>query len=141
MGVSYLLDTHAFVWLVQEDGPRVPAAVSDALTRADHLYVSSISALEIATKVRRGKLPGAEPLVAGWSSARRRIGAQTLAVTEPQALLAGSLEWDHRDPFDRMLVAQALTEELLLVTADRLVQHAPGVNTLPWRAAPASVHA
>lgn len=132
MGVSFLLDTHAFVWLVQADGPGIPQHVVRAATTADRLYVSSISALEIATKVRLGKLPGGTPLVEGWAAARRRIGAETLPVLEHHALLAGTLDWEHRDPFDRMLVAQALSEGLTLLTADRAVQRAPGPATLAW---------
>lgn len=130
--MSYLLDTHAFVWLVQAGGPRIPGHVEHAVTTADRLCVSSVSALEIATKLRSGTLPGAEPLVDGWVVARRQIGAEVLPLAEEHALLAGSLDWSHRDPFDRMLVAQALVEGLTLLTADAAVRSAPGVSTLDW---------
>ena len=130
--MSYLLDTHAFVWLVQAGGPRIPGHVEAAVTAADRLCVSAVSALEVATKVRIGKLPGAEDLVDRWSTVRRRIGAETVPIREEHALLAGTLDWDHRDPFDRILVAQALTDGLTVITADGTVLGAPGVSALPW---------
>lgn len=127
-----LLDTHAVVWLVQADGPPVPDRVRTAVSEASRVWISAVSALEVSTKVRTGKLPAAAPLVERWSSARRRLGADALEVTEAHALAAGSLPWEHRDPFDRLLVAQARLEGLTLLTADRAVLAAPDVDLLPW---------
>jgi PIN domain nuclease of toxin-antitoxin system len=113
---------------------RAPGSTVDALLQRDdvRLVVSAASAFEISLKVRLGKLDMARPLVAGWAGALERMGAAELAVTTEHALEAGSLEWAHRDPFDRLLAAQARTERLTLVTADRAMLTAPGIDLLPW---------
>ncbi len=132
MGVTYLLDTHAFVWLCEE-GRDVPAEVSAQLADpANRLLVSSASAMEVATKVRLGKLAGGAALVAGWLDSVDRLRAEELAVTTAHALLAGTLAWSHRDPFDRLLAAQALGDGLVLVSADRVFRGLGGLSLLPW---------
>ena len=120
MGMSFLLDTHAFLWLIGEP-ERVPEALVDRLADEDNrLLVSAAAAMEVATKVRLGKLPTAAHLVAPavWSARVRDIGGEPLELTAEHALLAGSLDWGHRDPFDRFLAAQALIENAVLVTRD-----------------------
>ena len=95
------------------------------------MHVSAASALEISTKVRIGKLVApALPKTMG----RRvvELGATPLPVTLEHGLLAGSLRWDHRDPFDRILVAQAMLEELVLVTVDAAVTALPVPRVLTW---------
>jgi PIN domain nuclease of toxin-antitoxin system len=130
--VRYLLDTHALIWLVGR-GPTPSVATADALGDGSAtLVVSAVSAFEIATRVRLGKLDSAAALVPGWDHALRTIGADELALTSQHALAAGALGWNHRDPFDRLLVAQALAEDLTLVTADRAMFDAPGVRLLSW---------
>jgi PIN domain nuclease of toxin-antitoxin system len=94
--------------------------------------VSSVSAYELGTKVRLSKLASAEQLTESWRSSIRRLGAVELDLKHEHAVRAAQLDWDHRDPFDRLLVAQAEVEGLTLVTADRAVLHAPGVDILPW---------
>jgi PIN domain nuclease of toxin-antitoxin system len=132
MGVTYLLDTHVLIWLAGFGGKPNPAT-SKALHAADaRLVVSAVSSFEIATKVRLGKLDSAAALVPGWARALTEIGAFELSLNSQHALTAGGLEWDHRDPFDRLLVAQAQLEELTLVTADRAMHTAPGVRLLAW---------
>ena len=131
MSTSYLLDTHVLLWLLGDPG-RVPAEVRDQLAdRTNALLVSAASALEISTKVRIGKLdaPGL-PTTLGRRVAD--LGAETLPVTLEQGLLAGSLRWDHRDPFDRILVAQATLEELVLVTVDTAITDLPVPRVLTW---------
>ncbi len=118
MGVRFLLDTHVFLWLLGTP-ELVPAGVREDLARPDNdLLVSAVSAMEVATKVRLGTLDPARPLIAAWSARVRDLRAVELPVSTEHALLAGSLEWAHRDPFDRLLVAQSLLENVTLVTSD-----------------------
>lgn len=131
MSTSYLLDTHVLLWLLGDSG-RVPEEVRDQLAdRTNALLVSAASALEISTKVRIGKLDAAGlPTTLGRRVAD--LGAETLPVTLEHGLLAGSLRWDHRDPFDRILVAQATLEELVLVTVDTAITDLPVPRVLTW---------
>ncbi len=131
MSGSYLLDTHVLLWLLGDPG-RVPQGVRDELgDRANELVVSAASALEISTKVRIGKLD-APTLPTTLPRRLTDLGAAELPVTTEHALLAGSLRWEHRDPFDRLLVAQATLEELTLVTVDAAVVALPALRVLTW---------
>jgi PIN domain nuclease of toxin-antitoxin system len=130
--VSYLLDTHAVLWIAL--GTRQPsegtrAALDDP---GASFFVSAASALEIATKVRLGKLESARFLTGDWPGLVERLGARPLPIDDRHAVAAGSLEWHHRDPFDRIIVAQASVEGLTLVTADAALLDAPGVKVLSW---------
>ena len=130
MGVNYLLDTHAFVWAVARPdrlGDSARVAIADPTST---LHVSAATAWELATKVRLGKFPEAEPLVARYRLLVEELGAAPLAVTDEHALRAGGLRWDHRDPFDRMLASQALWENVVLVTKDRVFQDLAGLQIL-----------
>jgi len=114
-----LLDTHTLLWALAEPerlSKRAAAYLRDASTA---VLVSAASAWEIATKLRLGKLPGAEPIVAGYAAHLRTLRAEELLITSEHALMAGGFELDHRDPFDRMLAAQALVEGVPLLTDDR----------------------
>ena len=92
------------------------------------LYVSAASGWEIATKYRLGKLPQSARLVSDYRGTLGRLGARSLAINEEHALAAGSLVSDHRDPFDRILAAQAVVEGLDLVTNDKRLARLPGVK-------------
>ncbi|MEQ8603934.1 MAG: type II toxin-antitoxin system VapC family toxin [Marivibrio sp.] len=115
--MSLLLDTHVLLWCGYR--PEVLAApvrarIADSSVR---VYASAASAWEIAIKRRLGKLTldiAAEDLLRALSIAPLPIGVA-------HAEAAGALPWDHRDPFDRMLVAQARAEGLTLVTADQAI--------------------
>lgn len=131
MGVSFLLDTHVLLWLWGSAG-RVPEQVRAELgDRTNTLLVSAASALEISTKTRLGKLdvPGALPL---FTRRVEGIGASALPITVEHGLLAGSLRWSHRDPFDRLLVAQATLEDATLVTVDSAIIGLPALKVLTW---------
>ncbi|MDO5682695.1 MAG: type II toxin-antitoxin system VapC family toxin [Propionibacteriaceae bacterium] len=131
MGVRFLLDTHVFLWLLT-DPDRVPGEELTALADpANELLVSAVSALEVATKERIGKLT-APGLVDGWTNHVAAIGAQPLTITTEHALLAGRLPWVHRDPFDRLLVAQATIDGLVLVTVDSAMTQLPAPRILSW---------
>lgn len=130
--MRFLLDTHVFLWLLG-DPDKVPALVAaDLGDQRNTLLVSSVSAMEAATKVRLGKLDSARTVVATWSQRVSDIGAQELPLTSAQALLAGALTWAHRDPFDRLLVGQAITDNLTVVSADRAMTSVAGVRTVSW---------
>jgi PIN domain nuclease of toxin-antitoxin system len=129
--VTLLLDTHAFFWSVRR-GTSVPRAVAQALNNAPRRLVSDVSAFEVALKVRLGKFPEAAALRDQWKQALAALPALPLPVTTDHALLAGSLDWEHRDPFDRLLAAQAVTENLTLVTTDKAFASVPGLSILRW---------
>ena len=82
------------------------------------MFVSAASAWEIATKHRLGDLPGAEPIVAGYAAHLTTLRAREMPVMSRHALAAGLFAIPHRDPFDRILAAQAIAEGVPLLTAD-----------------------
>ena len=111
-----LLDTHAFLWWVS-DSLRLPSAVHAAILDDDNdKLVSAVSAWEISTKYHLGKLPVAEGMVSNLSAIIALAGFDELPITVADAAISGSLPYHHRDPFDRMLIAQALAGELALVS-------------------------
>ncbi len=85
----------------------------------NQVLVSAASAWEIATKVRLGKLPGATPLVAEFTQHLQREHFDALPVTLEHGIRGGLLPGPHRDPFDRMLIAQAQCEGLPIVSNDK----------------------
>ena len=118
MGVSYLIDTHILLWWVF-DSPKLKVGSRAIIANPEHLiFVSSASAWEITTKYRIGKLPNAKNLVENYISVLNKARFLELPVTTAHALRAGNLSIEHRDPFDRMLMAQAEIEALPIVTYD-----------------------
>jgi len=115
-----LLDTHTFLWWLDGDArlsKRARAAIGDARTEC---LVSAVSAWEITTKARLGKLPGAREVAADVSGCLRSQQFAPLDVTVDHAQRAGALPGAHRDPFDRMLIAQSQAENLPLVSNDEV---------------------
>ena len=128
--MTYLLDTHVMLWALTEP-TRLGRTARDVIeNRSSRLMVSAVSAWEITTKHRLGKLPQADVLLGAYAQHLDRFGAIRLSVTEDHALLAGRLDWNHRDPFDRMLAAQAMIESLVIITGDPAFTGCPGVPTL-----------
>lgn len=114
-----LLDTHIFLWTLafpERLDPRAREVVSDV---RNALLVSSASLWELGIKYALGKIALPQGPAALWAEAQPLFGFQELPVTAEHALTAGALPPHHRDPFDRMLVAQSRCEGLTLVTADR----------------------
>lgn len=111
-----LLDTHALLWWLAGDTQLSSAARAAIEDETNEVFVSAASAWEVATKHRLGKLPGAGPLAVDFAREVREQGFQPLAITLEHGQVAGSLPGKHRDPFDRMLVAQAREEKLALVS-------------------------
>ena len=118
VAVPLLLDTHAFLWWIADSG-RLSGAARDAIAdESNDIAVSAASAWEIATKFRIGKLPGCEAVAADVAGHIARQGFAELAIGVADAERAGRLPGPHRDPFDRMLAAQALARGLPVVSAD-----------------------
>ena len=116
--MSFLLDTHALIWWFL-DSPRLSDPARAAIKAyADPVHVSAVSAFEIATKVRLGKLPDAARLDRSFEAFLVAQDFQPLPLTLEHALVAGGLSDSHKDPFDRLLAAQSLSEPLILLTAD-----------------------
>ena len=113
-----LLDTHALLWWLDGDvrlSRRARAAIGDVRTTC---LVSAASAWEITTKARLGKLPGALEVAEDVGGCLRSQQFTALDITIDHAQRAGSLPGAHRDPFDRMLIAQSQAENLPLVSND-----------------------
>jgi len=113
----FLLDTHVLLWWLFDDHRLTALARSIIQDPANTLLVSSASGWEISTKYRLGKLPHAEEAVRNLPSLLRRA-LIVLPITIEHALAAGALPGPHRDPFDRMLIAQGQIENLPIVTSD-----------------------
>ncbi|HRE03838.1 MAG TPA: type II toxin-antitoxin system VapC family toxin [Ilumatobacteraceae bacterium] len=122
-----LLDTHAFVWALTTPDRLSDAARSAVSDRAHNLHVSAASVWEMAIKVRSGKWPDAEPIVAGVEALARRLGAIMVGIDGTDARCAGLLDWGHRDPFDRMLAAQATNRQFPLITRDTQFRNVTGL--------------
>lgn len=115
---SILLDTHAFLWYAAGHSA-MPVPVREVVVAADEVYVSAASVWEARTKHRNGRLAIAAGLVAsGLPSVVAQLGFRPLAVEVEDGDLASSFSQPHRDPFDRMLVAQAVRRGLALVSND-----------------------
>jgi len=113
-----LLDTHALLWWATNDTSLPePSRRRIAEARSDVL-VSAISAWEIAIKTRLGRLPSALPLMDDFEGFLVRQDFEALAVTVDHGLRAGLLPGHHKDPFDRMLIAQAQAENLAIISND-----------------------
>ena len=122
MGISYLIDTHILLWWLFDD-PKLDDTCRKIISNPDHrIFVSSVSAWEIATKYRIGKLPEAKEIVEQYSQILHQARFIELNITSAHALRAGNLPIAHRDPFDRMIMAQAELEILPLITYDKAFQ-------------------
>lgn len=115
-----LLDTHALLWWLAGDEQLSTRAKQTIAHSANSIFVSAASAWEITTKHRLGKLPGIGPLAVDFQREVEQQGFTPLAISISHAQMAGSLSGAHRDPFDRMLIAQAREEKMALVSIERL---------------------
>ncbi|MCY4438135.1 MAG: type II toxin-antitoxin system VapC family toxin [Chloroflexi bacterium] len=115
-----LLDTHAFIWWMTTDERLSQPARRAIADEANVILVSAASAWEIATKHRLGKLSGADEIVPDIAGAIADQDFEELPITVADAARAGALPGHHRDPFDRMLIAQALARDLVLISNEPL---------------------
>lgn len=114
--MELLLDTHALIWWV-EGSSRLPEKARAAIANPESdVYVSAVNAWEIFSKHRLGKLPEMDELLRDFPGHIRSGNFLELPLTISHAARAGHMQGEHRDPFDRMLMAQALEEDLTLVS-------------------------
>ena len=116
--MSLILDTHVFFWWITDD-PRLEGRHRLAIDKRDgDIYVSAVTAWEIAIKVKLGKWPEAQVLLPDLHQKVAAEGFAVLDLTLAQAERAGLLELVHKDPFDRMLAAQSLALDVPIATSD-----------------------
>lgn len=116
--MKLLLDTHALLWWLSGNTALSVTARDAVADTANTAYVSAATGWEIATKYRIGKLPSAAPIIGRFEEVLRRYKFYELPITLAHAEKAGSLPGEHRDPFDRMLIAQAIAERMRFVSLD-----------------------
>ncbi|MCF6199441.1 MAG: type II toxin-antitoxin system VapC family toxin [Hyphomicrobiaceae bacterium] len=116
--MKIILDTHTLVWWLRNDPKLSDKARSGIADSKTQVFVSAVTAWEMATKARLGKWREAEPLVSDFAAILKANMFTELPVTITHSLLAGGFTAKHRDPFDRMLAAQSQIEGFPLVTSD-----------------------
>lgn len=110
-----LVDTNVVFWMLVSDRGRLTDVAREALEdERTSIFVSAASVFEIAVKRSHGRLQ----LSGDWARVLPRLGLEPLPVTALHAEAVEHLPWHHRDPFDRLLIAQAMVEEMALVSAD-----------------------
>lgn len=116
--MQVLIDTHILIWWWAED-PLLPTALRDLMAdSATNVYVSAVSALELGIKVRLGRLAAMERRIHEFHEGVVSDGFHHLTIHHEHARRAGLLPGEHRDPFDRVLAAQSLYEQMPIITAD-----------------------
>jgi PIN domain nuclease of toxin-antitoxin system len=122
--VKLLLDTHIFVWAATGDRRLPSEAAAMILDASNTRTLSAASAWEMSIKAASGRWGGAAAMLDDLDTALRDLQADQLPIDIPAAVLAGGLEWDHRDPFDRLLAAQTKLGGYSLLTVDRAFDRA-----------------
>ncbi len=123
--MTYLLDTGVWLWSVGEPA-RIPHRVQDVIADRGHdVFLSAVTSWEVAIKAASGKLRLPEPPDLYVPRRMASQGLRPLAVSHQHALAVFTLPAHHRDPFDRLLIAQAKVEDMTLITANRMFQQYP----------------
>ncbi len=112
-----LLDTHAWAWSLTGDA-RLSARATAAMLQAETVFISTISLFEIGQKARLGKWPEMQPFLDRLPALALAQGGHFADLSAEASLLAATLDWPHRDPFDRLIGATAITRGLALISAD-----------------------
>ncbi|NJK75856.1 MAG: type II toxin-antitoxin system VapC family toxin [Richelia sp. CSU_2_1] len=128
--MKLLLDTQCWLWWFAEPERLNEEAIEYIADERNELWFSVASIWEIGIKVAIGKLPLPEPVDSYISSHMVQLGVQYLEITAPHALRAAALPLHHRDPFDRMLIAQAQIEGMTLVSADSMFDRYSDISIL-----------
>ena len=127
--MTLLLDTQAFLWIAIDD-ERMPRGLKSVLREPAHdLYLSAVSSWEITVKAKAGKLLLHMPAWAFILESRERLGVRALSLQETAVAHVTKLPEIHRDPFDRMLVCQAIQHSMTIVTSDAQIRRYP-IKTL-----------
>ncbi len=120
--MKILLDTCTFLWLLGED-PKLSEVAMNSISAPDNeVFLSTASAWELSIKYASGKMPLPEKPDTFVPKARELSGIRSLEIDEESALLAGRLARFHTDPFDRLLVAQAIVNGMVILTSDRHIE-------------------
>jgi PIN domain nuclease of toxin-antitoxin system len=127
--VNVLLDTHTLLWLASTPSDLETSALAIIADPQTNVWVTAASAWEIAIKTRLGRLDG-EPLLSTWADIMSDMSITELPIESADAILAGRLPWEHKDPFDRVIVAQALRRSLTIATRDAKILDAALAPTL-----------
>jgi PIN domain nuclease of toxin-antitoxin system len=122
--MKIVLDTHVFAWVLA-DSPRLSSVARDVIAQTEDALVSTVSLFEIAQKVRIGKWADMEPVVGRLMDELVKQGTRSVPPSAEICILAGQMQWSHRDPFDRLIAATALATGGALVSAD------PAFDSLP----------
>jgi PIN domain nuclease of toxin-antitoxin system len=114
---------------------RAPEALSKTATvllaeTDNELLLSPVVVWEMAIKHQLGKLPEAQPLLADLATVRRDLRTAPLPINDEHALLAGTMNWAHKDPFDRMLAAQAMLAGAVILSVDTAFDDVPGLSRM-----------
>ena len=120
--MNYLLDTHVLLWWITND-KRLSTPVKEVISNQNNLlYWSTASSWEISIKCKLGRLEFSEPIEILIPSELIKNQIDILTIQNDQAILAGQLPMHHRDPFDRMLIAQAQLESMCIISNDSLIK-------------------
>ncbi|MDR1151178.1 MAG: type II toxin-antitoxin system VapC family toxin [Bifidobacteriaceae bacterium] len=128
--MKLLLDTHTVLWAMTQPELLGRSAELPILDPANDVLVSAVVPWELSIKHRAGKLAAAAPVLADFPAVIAALAATSLPVDHRHAILAGNLEWDHTDPFDRILAAQAALEGAVLNSRDPVFDTLPGIRRL-----------
>ena len=124
--VKYLLDTHTLLWAIRDSSKLSNNAMAVIEDVENTLFVSAVSAYEIMYKHQIGKLPEHAYLVENYFDILHEFSVSELQISARHAHFAGKFDWSHRDPFDRLLAAQAFIEKIVFITNDT------AFDSLPW---------
>jgi PIN domain nuclease of toxin-antitoxin system len=128
--MSYLLDTHTFLWAAVDEEKLSNNALKIIENVDSMLFVSAVSAYEIMYKHKLGKLPDYTYVAESYFEILDKLGVNELQLSTRHAHFAGKTEWEHRDPFDRLLAAQAALDNLTLITNDIAFHDLSWINVL-----------
>jgi PIN domain nuclease of toxin-antitoxin system len=119
--LKFLLDTHTFIWFVNGDRRLSTKAKKEILKSSNKKFISMASIWEMAIKVSLGKLRINYPFKEVFNQIEEN-GFETLSIIFDHTLLLSQLEFHHRDPFDRLLIAQAISENMKIISKDENFQ-------------------
>jgi PIN domain nuclease of toxin-antitoxin system len=125
---AVLLDTHVWAWTLSER-ERLSDKARTTIAQAQTVLLSPVSFFEIGQKVRLGKWPAMEPFIPRLIGILEEQGGSIVELTPTICLRAATMDWPHRDPFDRLLAASAAHHDLPLISADAVFD---GVVTRLW---------
>ena len=123
--MKLLLDSCVFLWMI-DDYKKIPSATREKITSPlNEIYLSSISIVEMTIKAGLGKLSIPKPFAEFIIDCRKKHGINELALKEEDVIILEKLPLIHSDPFDRMLVAQAIANEMAIISCDKKIKDYP----------------